>query len=308
MIHSWYMKYRLSAKNVAWLHVAEPEPQELIDFVRDAQLIPVDTELIVRDYRRPEVAVRSDYLVVVIIVPVFNKKLRVTTGVAVYFIIREGSVFSLHIEPLPAFDRIRRDLERQPEQEEEYFEDNSSSFTLYVIDRLYASAFRKLERLSKHVDIAEDAIFQGNERKMVEEISILTRDVMDFRKIVRPQKEIFRTEPTHALVTPATHAQWKRVHGQLQRLWELLESLFESVQELSRTNYILIQYKEGELVHLLTFYSIIAIPVLLLVDPYYSPRAADASIVDRVVFWSVFGSLVLVLLFIVARAKRKRIL
>lgn len=302
------MKYSISAKNVVWIHVSEPESEELIAFVREANLLTADAEYIVRDHRHPEVVVRSEYILMLVLIPAFNKKLRITVGVPVYLVIRDGNVLSLQREPLPTLDQIRRKLAQSLEEEEEFFEDNALCFSLYILDRLYAGAFRKLERLGKHIDIAEDAIFQGNERRMVEEISLLARDVLDFRKIIRPQTTLFGTAIEHSLVTGGVITQWQQLHRQLQKLWAVLENLFESVRELGRSDQMLIQHKENELLRLLTFYSIIAIPVFLLVQPYYSPRAADASLTDVVVFWVVFSTLVFVLLLIVLRAKSKRIL
>ena len=171
---------------------------------------------------------------------------------------------------------------------------------------LYDGSFHKLERLGKHIDIAEDAVFQGNERKMVEEISILTRDVMDFRKIVRPQKSLFSSVPQHEFINAETASKWRRVRGQLLRMWDLLESMVESVRELSNTNFTLLQHKENEILRLLTIYSIIVIPMLLFVDPYFAPGAADANFKDKIAFWVVLSVLVATLIIILAKLKRKR--
>lgn len=308
MLHLWYMKYSLSTKNVSWVHVVEPEPQEVIDFIREAHLLPADAEFIARDFHRPEISIRPDYILLSVMIPTFHKRLRVTIGAVVYFVVREGYVGSIQLEPLPVLDRFRRSLEKNPEVEEDYYEDNALSFALHIIRRLYSSTFRKLERLGRHVDIAEDAVFQGNERKMVEEISFLTRDVLDFRKILRPQKLLFSREPVHPFVTPDVSAQWEHIHRRLQRLWEWLENLFESVQELGKTNQTLIEYKENELLRFLTLYSIFAIPLLFLVDPFFNPRAGDARPLDSIVFWIVFFTLTGILLIIVGRARSKRIL
>jgi len=149
-------------------------------------------------------------------------------------------------------------------------------------------------------------VFQGNERKMVEEISLLSRDVMDFRKSIRPQRNLFLASPSHYLVASDTVTKWRRVHGQLLKMWDVLESMFESVRELSSTNFTLLQHKENELLRMLTVYSIIVIPMLVLVDPLFAPRAADAGLIDQIVFWAVLGVLVVTLLIVLYRFKGRR--
>lgn len=302
------MKHTLTSKDLTWLNVQSPESEELVEFVREAGLTPVDAEFVAERHHRPEITVRDDYLLLLIQVPVFDRKARVTHGVSMFFVVKRKQLFSLHYEPLVVLDKIRQDFESSPERQEEYFEDEGLALCLYIISLLNEAAFRKLERLAKHVDIAEDAIFQGYERKMVEEISVLTRDVMDFRKIIRPHTRLFAAVPRHIFITPAVATKWQRAHGQLLKIWEALESMFESVRELSNTNFTMLQHKENELLRLLTIYSIVVIPMLVLVDPFFNPRADDATMVDNVVFWVVVGLLLATLLFILFRAGRKRLL
>lgn len=302
------MKHQLSSKGLSWTSVQSPTPEELAEFVRTAGLLTVDAEFVAADHHRPEITVRSDYLLLLLQVPVFERKARLTTGASLFFVIRSQELFSLHYQPLIALDRVRRSFETSPERQEEYFSESALSLALTIITQLYDSAFRKLERLAKHIEIAEDAVFQGNERKMVEEISVLTRDVMDFRKIIRPQARLFTSALHHSLLTPEVATQWQRVHGQLLKMWEILESMMESVRELSNTNSTLLQHKENELLRLLTAYSIVIIPMLILVDPLFDPRAADASVIDAATFWIVLAVLVITLIIVLWRARRKRLL
>lgn len=302
------MKHQLSSKGLSWTSVQSPTPEELAEFVRTAGLLAVDAEFVAADHHRPEITVRSDYLQLLIQIPVFERKARLTTGASLYFIIRNQELFSLHYQPLVALDRVRRSFETSPERQEEYFNESALSLCLTIISMLYDSAFHKLERLSKHIDIAEDAVFQGNERKMVEEISVLTRDVMDFRKVIRPQTRLFARQPRHPFLVPEVITQWQRAQGQLLKMWEILESMMESVRELSNTNSTLLQHKENELLRLLTAYSIVIIPMLILVDPLFDPRAADASAIDAAAFWIVLGVLLLTLIIVLWRARRKRLL
>ena len=289
------MKHTLSSKAISWVNVQSPEPEELAEFVRATEMTTTDAEFMVQKYHRPIISTGPDYLLLLIQIPVFDRKLRLTKGVSLFFLIKERELFSLHYDPIISLDKIRREFETSNERLEEYFQENTLSLCLDLITFLYDSSFKKLERLNKHIDIAEDAVFQGNEKKMVEEISLLSRDVMDFRKIIRPQKNLFELPPRHPLITGEIETKWKRVNGQIMKMWEVLESMFESVKELSNTNFTLLQHKENELLRLLTVYSIIAIPMLILVDPYFAPSEPNATISDFIAFWTVLGVLVITL-------------
>lgn len=284
--------------------LAEPSVEELAEFVREANLLPIDAEFIAQERQRPEAAERPEYVLILIQVPVFQKIERVTRGVNVYFVVREGNVWTLAFEPLPALERLYAELEKEREQQEEYFGGTALGLTVYLLRRLTAGAFAKLERLSKHIEIAEDAVFHGNERKMVEEVALLTRDVTDFRRVIRPQRKLFDVPLTHALADDNVRHQWWRLHQYTAKLWDILEGLDESVKQLGKTNFALLQHKENQLLRLLTLYSTLGIPALLLVGPLFNPAASAAG---RAVFWVVFVSLLTALLTILWRFKGKRI-
>ncbi len=302
------MKHTLSSAVSSWTNVQSPEPKELAEFIRDANLLTADAEFITQTNHRPSISARPDYLLLLIQVPVFDRKLRLTSGVALFLIITTNHIYSLHYQPLVLLDKIRMEFTADQTKLNEYFTNDSLGSCLDLITLLYDSAFRKLDRLAKHIEIAEDAVFQGNERKMVEEISLLGRDVMDFRKVIRPQKTLFAVAPDHKLVSSEAAIKWNRVHCQLLKMWEILESMSESVRELSHTDFVLIQHKQNELLRILTIYSIIVIPILSLVGPIFNPGSPGSDATDTIVSWIVLGLLLLILAVILLHSRRKRLL
>lgn len=292
---------KVPVKQFEWVDTHRPSSEELAALARDAKLLHSDVEFLLEDQPRPEVAVRADYVLILIRVPVFDKKTRVTSGASIAFITTKDRLYTLHTQPIVVLEQIRQELEDHPHDHEPHIGDSSVSLALYIIDKLGDSSFRKLTRLTKHIDIAEDAVFFGNERKMVEEVAILGRDVLDFRRIVRPHISLFKNIPD--ILDENTASQWRRVGGQMEQLWELLESLYNSSKELRETNDSLLQHKENELLRLLTVYSILAIPALLLGGSF---NASTPTF--ELLFWSVLIFLVFCLGFVFLRAKRRKVI
>lgn len=301
------MKATITSKEVAWHVLSEPSGEELATFAREVELAPLDAEFIAQERPRPEVAAREDYLLFLIQVPVFQREERVTRGVNVYFVVTERELWTVHFEPLPALDKLRSEFERDNDLQAEYFS-STIGLAVYAMRRLFGTAFRKLEKLGRHIEIAEDAVFHGNERKMVTEIALLTRDVTDFRRIIRSQRRLFHECPEHALVASEAREMWRRLGRIVDKLWDMLENLSESVKQLGKTNFALLQHKENELLRLLTLYSILAIPILVVAQSLAAPWHADATTTDAVVFWLSFGLLVVALGIVIWRIKHKRLL
>lgn len=299
------MQQELSAKNIVWTNIEAPEAGELAAFVRATQLDRLDAEFIVQNHHRPEITAREGYLLFLLQAPTFDKKLRVTSGIPLYLLINDHSLYTLHYEPIPALAHIIQDFIDTPAKQEEYFADSPTSLALYIINNLNNASFVKLEKLLQQIEMVTDAVFHGNERKMVEEIAVLNRDVMDFRSIMRPQRNLFAAAAGHRLFDQESGQQWVRLNGQMQRLWDMLESLSEQVHDLAETNDSLLQHKENQLLRVLTIYSIIAIPVFMLVAPLNLPEMPFISPLSYLFFALVtIFTAILIAIFLRSRGRR----
>lgn len=293
---------KLPVLNLEWIDTSMPTNDELAQFARDTELLSADMEFLLHEMRRPEVTFRDDYTMMFLQVPSFEKKTRVTSSAGIVFIMTKNRLHTLHYEPIAPLEQIRQDIEDNPDKHEMAATNGSLELALYIIGQLNESSFRKLRRLAKHIDIAEDAVFFGNERKMVEEVAVLGRDVLDFRRIIRPHLHMFEVLPLDA--TENAIAMWRRINAQMRQMWELLESLHDSAKELRTTNDSLLQHKENELLRLLSFYSIIAIPIWAFMGPF-SPFDSATS---AKVYWTGLGVLIFFLLAIFLRARRRKVL
>ncbi|GEM_PF-3289701 len=301
------MQVELSAKNVTWQNISAPTPEELAKLVRESNVMPLDAEFIAQNYHHPEVVVRPNYLLLLIHVPVFNKELRVTAGASLYLIAQGEKLWTVHYEPIIVLEKLIKDFTENPEKPAEYFDEGGVGLALHIVSEMYSTAFTKLERLYKHINIAEDAVFGGNERRMVEEVAILSRDVMDFRKIIRPQQRLFVTPLEHPLVSANAGIIWHRIAGQVDKLWDILQSLTESIDGVAKTNSTLLQYKQSQLLQMLTYYSILSVPVFILLTPF-TPNSSDSPLSFHLIYWGTLATLVLILGLIYFRFRGKRVL
>ena len=83
------MKHVLTSKEMAWTNVQSPTGEELAELVRNTNLDPIDAEFITQSHNRSEITLRQSYILMLIHVPVFDRKLRVTKSAGLYFIIKE---------------------------------------------------------------------------------------------------------------------------------------------------------------------------------------------------------------------------
>lgn len=289
------MRTELSIAGITWHRLVEPTGSELAAVARDVPLEAADAALLSESLTRAALVMRPKYELLRVEVPVFDRKIRASFGVAFDCIVLPDYLITLQARPIPVLEKLVDSLEHQPEQDLGVVITSPNDLLKYLLRQIHHGTLRKLDRLYKYIDIAEDAVFQGNERKMVEEISLLMRDVSDLRKIIRPQRRLFQG------------TKWQELTQDMGKLWDGLETLQESVSQLATTNATLLQHKENELLRLLAMYSALVIPLWILITPFV-PTRPEASVLDITVYWGVLVLLGMVLTFIFARFRGKRIL
>ena len=301
------MRLSSSPKGINWIDLSEPTSTELAAVIRDAKLNESDARLCAEKNTRPGWFMNNHYIIFSIWVPIFFKKNRVTACASLLFIMTENSLITIHHQSIPLLKRLNEDISKNPDK---FLPDaNSHPINLFLklISLINDGTYQKIERLSKYVSIVEAAVFQGNELKMVEEISFLTRDVMDLRKIFRPHRSLFNTLPSHYLFKADIYDQWLSIKHAIADLTDSLDILYESIQQLGQTNGTLLQHKENELLRIMAFYSSIAIPAWMFITAY-NPSNEDAGLYTHILYWGMLGSLILILLFIFFRFRGKRVL
>ncbi len=289
------MRVELSIAGITWHRLVEPTGSELAAVARDVPMEAADAALLGESLTRAALVTRPKYELLRVEVPVFDRKIRASFGVALDCIVLEDHLITLQARPIPVLEKLVDGLERQPEQDLGVTLTGPNDLLKYLLRQIHHGTLRKLDRLYKYIDIAEDAVFQGNERKMVEEISLLMRDVGDLRKIIRPQRRLFQGTP------------WQELTQDMGKVWDGLETLQESVLQLANTNSTLLQHKENELLRLLAIYSALVVPLWILITPFV-PNRPVVTVVGAVMYWGVLSLLGIALIFIFARFRGKRIL
>jgi magnesium transporter len=117
----------------------------------------------------------------------------------------------------------------------------------------------KLERI-------EEEIFEGEQSaEVVRDISNVKQEIINFRKIVRPQRSAFRDlERTKArYIAEDQDIYFDDIIDASERGWDMLENFKEVVEGLEATNESAIAHRTNETFRVLTAISVIVLPLTL---------------------------------------------
>ena len=154
----------------------------------------------------------------------------------------------------------------------------------------------------------EEEIFSGKEREVVEEISIVGRDIIDFRRSLKPQEITLEslTIQGSQLFGREVLPFLEDLGGEYQKLWGLLENHKETLDALYETNTTLLNIKQNDIMRILTMMAFVTFPLAILATLLVSQTAGNPLSGLHYDFWIVAGILLFAAGAILAMFKNKK--
>lgn len=246
--------------SLTWTNIEKPTPQEM-DYLREHYPFfhPLDLEDCLSRQQRPKIDEYDNYLFIVMHFPVFDKTSRRLGSSEVNIFVGRDFLVTVHegsLKPLP------RDFARCYEDEaaRQKYMGRGSNYLLYMlIDGLVDYCLPILDKESQNTEAVEERIFGADAREVVREISVVRRNLINFRRIIHPQMTV---------ISLLEHKDWEFLRGDLEvywgnisdhigKIWDRLEDLKEVIEGLGDTADSLSSHRLNEVIKYLTVISII---------------------------------------------------
>ena len=160
---------------------------------------------------------------------------------------------------------------RSKEELREQLFGKGSGFLLYkIIDDSFDYCFPMLRKIGNKLDALEEEIFSGRSEEVVRDIFNVKQEIINFRKIVRPQRPVLRDlERTKQRFLAAREGEDLEIYfddivDAHERIWDMLENDKEVVEGLEETNESVISHRVNDILRVLTVISVILLPLTLL--------------------------------------------
>lgn len=260
------MRVIINRPKLTWVDILKPTQKD-VDYLREQYRfhpILLD-ELIPRCYH-PRLEVRPDYLFIILNYPVYHEVNREVRPKELDMIVTKDAVITNHHRPIPPLENLLRTCQASEEGKEKYLDKGPGYFLFYILDVFWRDCLVKLDELNERIDQIERKIFKGEEKEMVKEISLMKTDIIDFWRIVEPQKEIMNLLEKEG---PKFFGEELSLHfsdalGTYEKVWQTLKAHKETILALENTNQSLLTTKTNETIRILTVFSVIMLPLTLL--------------------------------------------
>ena len=112
----------------------------------------------------------------------------------------------------------------------------------------------------------EEEIFEGKAEEVVRDLSNSKQEIINFRKIIRPQRAVLRDleRTKQRYLAEDLEVYFDDIVDASERIWDMLENYKEVVEALEDTNESVLSHRVNEVLRVLTAFSVIILPLTLL--------------------------------------------
>ena len=228
----------------------------------------LDFEDVLSRNQRPKIDEYDDYLFIVLHFPVFDRAVgRLGAGELDIFV---GPGFLGH-DPEPAAAAGRVPVRALPPEggAPRAALLAGSGYLLYrIVDDGFDYCFPMLRKIGNKLDALEDEIFEGRSEEIVRDISNVKQEIINFRKVIRPQRPVLRDleRVKERYLAPEMDLEiyFDDIVDAHERIWDMLENYKEVVEALEDTNESVISHRVNDILRVLTSISVIVLPLTLL--------------------------------------------
>lgn len=304
---------RAASGNLEWVHVSSNRKREIDILQKRYGFHPIDLEETRPPLQRPKLVVRPDYIFMILLYPVFDRKTRTIYSSEVDFFISKGRLVTVNndnLEPLKRlFDACKRTDAEAAKVKKLCMVGDVAHLMYSILSEILEEVFPMLLHLNLDIDKIETRLFRDYEKDLIEELLRVKTNVVNVRKAIQGHKNVIR-QLIHAAESRfpigELQAYFEKLVEQTKELWDMLELQRDTVNALHETNASLIDYRINEIMKTLTIFSVIMFP-LTLIAATFGMNAVNMPFVDSPYgFWIVlglmaFGGLCMLLFF-----KRKK--
>lgn len=281
----------VEAAGLRWVHIESPRTADRDWLEEHFEFHPLDIEDVYSRNQRPKLDQYDDYVFIVLHFPLFDKDSgRILTAELDLFM-GPDYLITLPNIPLPPLTAMFERYREKDDLREEVFSKGPGYLLYKIVDTGVDASFPMLRKTGLKLERIEDDIFEGRSSEVVRDISEAKQEIINFRKIVRPQRAVLRDleRTKQRYLQEELEIYFDDISDAAERIWDTLENYKEVIEGLESTNESVLSHRLNETFRVLTAASVVLLPLTLIASIFgmnvHFPGEGEG--------WTFFGILVL---------------
>ncbi len=300
---------KIKNKNFTWIDVSQCNYEEMHHLKQNFDLRSAHINDCLSKIQRPKLDLEKNYIFMVLLFPVYNRKTRKIKPSEVDFFIGPDYLITIHRSELNPLMNFFNSCKINSVEREKYLTGKSSVLLYEILRNLFDYCVPILDALNSNINSIEENIFKGYEKKMVREILIAKTNIVNFRKIMQAHSSVILklTNKGELFFPSLKYKEYlKEILESTEDIWSNVENLKQSIEAIENTNNSLISFQLNDVIKILTTISAIILPITLIASIFSMNLQFMPLSNNPFAFWFITGLMILVLAFLFHVFKNKK--
>jgi len=256
----------VEAPGLRWINIERPRSVDMAWLEEHFEFHPLDYEDVRSRNQRPKVDEYDDYLFIVLHFPRYDKRVSRLNAAEVDIFVGPDFLITLPNEPLQPIEYLFERCRTNEDVRDDIFSKGPGYLLYKIVDDAVDASFPMLAKMGNKLERIEEDIFEGKGEDVVRDISNVKQEIINFRKVVRPQRAAFRDLERNKAryIAEDLDIYFEDIIDASERVWDLLENYKEVVEGLEATNESALAHRTNETFRVLTAISLIFLPLTLI--------------------------------------------
>lgn len=274
-------------KKFSWINAEKTDKQLVFRIAKQYNILPQDAAEVLPPIQRSKLVERPDYLFMILLFPVYNRKSGQIETEEVDFFIAKNALITCHHNRIPV---IRELFDKYSQKKDSII---TANLLYELLDGLMNYCLPMVTHLNLDVEKIEKMIFKKFERKTTVDLILrIKTNIFDFQRILQSHEYVLRKliEKSGRFFSAKT-LQNNFIHTveYAKEINLFLQSFKDEINALHEANTTLVEYRVNEILKVLTIFSVIVFPLTLLAAIFGMNVEEMPIVAMEFAFWKIVG-------------------
>ncbi|MBI5078095.1 MAG: magnesium transporter CorA family protein [Candidatus Yonathbacteria bacterium] len=254
---------RYTYKDLVWVDVQSPTQEEVRSLVEEFGIHPLVADELLGPTLRPKVDLYHDFIYLILHFPTITHKHDGGKDQEIDFVIGKKFIITAHYDLVDQLHEFSKKFEVNSILDKSDIHEHAGFILFYILKDLYKMLDGELDHINHDFDEIQSKIFSGKERDMVNSISHINRDLLNFKQILRPHKEVLESFEVAGTKFFGEEFSYylHTIVGEFYKVSSILDGHRETILDLRDTNDSLLTTKTNDIMKTLTVTAFIILPL-----------------------------------------------
>jgi magnesium transporter len=294
---------RIIKGEITWIDILKPTREDLEFLKKQHDFHPIILDELLHLSSRSRVEFYKTYLFLTYHLPIYDPQLKTSRRAEADFLITKDKVITVRYEDLEPIENFYRSASNNPHFKERVLGADSGRTVYYLIQEIINFSLRQLRHIEDNINFITQEIFKKREAQLLQKISYVKRDILDYSLISRPQDILLNSflDAGMKFWGEDSKIYLNDLIGDYSKVTQRLENYRQVIESLESTNGQLLNAKTNAVMQRFTILAFLTFPLFLFTSLSSISFIGHFLTADPLRFWGIFfgvAAIVLILIFV----------